>query len=159
MRQAAQVAAMMVRIFMGFPDLPIGWSSFFILSSRPCRPADYGHRTGVSRDEVDVGPRLDNEHRERGENGGDRRDSHRHVSSVTFFLMDERTERPKLAESSARMPAELARTRSQKQESIRPRYTLVRDRRSGSPCGSPRRGCIRRLSNRLLRSILTDERG
>src|SRR6516164_1465993 len=54
--KAAQVAAMMVRIFMGFPDLPIGWSSFFIVSSRPCRPADYGHRTGVSRDEVDVGP-------------------------------------------------------------------------------------------------------
>src|SRR6516225_10336847 len=89
--KAAQVAAMMVRIFMGFPDLPISWSSFFIVSSRPCRPADYGHRTGVSRDEVDVGPRLDNEHRERGENAGDRRDSHRHVESCelrTAVLQD-----------------------------------------------------------------------
>ena len=34
---AAQVAAMMVRIFMGFLLLPLGWSSFFIVSSRPCR--------------------------------------------------------------------------------------------------------------------------
>ena len=41
-----QVAAMMVRIFMGFLHLPIGWSSFFIVSRRP---ADYGHRTGQSR--------------------------------------------------------------------------------------------------------------
>jgi len=32
-----------------------------------------------------------------------------------------------LAESSAWMRAELARRRSQKQETIRPRYTLVRD--------------------------------
>jgi hypothetical protein len=35
----------------------------------------------VSRDEVDVGSRLDNEHRERGENAGDRGDSHPHVES------------------------------------------------------------------------------
>jgi hypothetical protein len=28
-----------------------------------------------------VGPRLDNEHRERGENAGDRGDGHRHVES------------------------------------------------------------------------------
>ena len=35
----------------------------------------------VSRDEISVGPRLDNEHRERGENGRDRGDSHRHVES------------------------------------------------------------------------------
>src|SRR5258706_13341082 len=47
--RAAQVAAMMVRICMGFLLLPIGWSSFFIVSSRPCRHADYGHRTGQSR--------------------------------------------------------------------------------------------------------------
>src|SRR5882757_6947641 len=47
--RAAQVAAMMVRIFMGFLLLLIGWSSFLIVSSRPCRPADYGHRTGQSR--------------------------------------------------------------------------------------------------------------
>src|SRR3989440_1904609 len=33
----------------GLSLLPIGWSSFFIVSSRPCRPADYGHRTGQSR--------------------------------------------------------------------------------------------------------------
>src|SRR6266550_8859707 len=46
--RAAQVAAMIVRIFMGFLLLPIGGSSFFIVSSRPCRPADYGHRTGQS---------------------------------------------------------------------------------------------------------------
>src|SRR5262245_34045003 len=73
---AAQVAAMMVRIFMGFLDLPIGWSSFFIVSSRPCRPADARQHASpssrraplrtpngsVSRDEVDVGSRLDNEH-------------------------------------------------------------------------------------------------
>jgi hypothetical protein len=32
--RAAQVAAMMVRIFMGFLLLPIGWSSFFIVSFR-----------------------------------------------------------------------------------------------------------------------------
>jgi hypothetical protein len=32
--KAAQVAAMMVRIFMGFLLLPIGWCSFFIVSSR-----------------------------------------------------------------------------------------------------------------------------
>ena len=35
--KAAQLAAIMVRIFMGFLLLPIGWSSFFIVSSRPCR--------------------------------------------------------------------------------------------------------------------------
>jgi hypothetical protein len=29
--RAAQVAAMMVRIFMGFLPLPIGWSSFFLV--------------------------------------------------------------------------------------------------------------------------------
>src|SRR5215467_1436278 len=47
--RAAQVAAMMVRIFMGFLDLSVGWPSFFIVSSGLCRPADYGHRTGQSR--------------------------------------------------------------------------------------------------------------
>src|ERR1700688_4944983 len=47
--RTAQVAAMMVRIFMGFLLLPIGWSSFLIVSSGPCRAADYGHRTGQSR--------------------------------------------------------------------------------------------------------------
>src|SRR5690242_14965352 len=47
--RAAQVAAMMVRIFTGFLLLPVGWSSFFIVSSRPCRPADYEYRTGQSR--------------------------------------------------------------------------------------------------------------
>ena len=35
MVRAAQVAAMMVWIFMGFLPLHIGWSSFFIVSSRP----------------------------------------------------------------------------------------------------------------------------
>jgi hypothetical protein len=39
----------MVRIFMGFLLLPIGWPSFFIVSSRPCWPADYRYRTGRSR--------------------------------------------------------------------------------------------------------------
>jgi hypothetical protein len=39
--RAAQVAAMMVRIFMGFLPLPKGWSSFFIVSSRLYRRADY----------------------------------------------------------------------------------------------------------------------
>jgi len=33
--RAAQVAAMMVRIFMDFLLLSIGWSSFFIVTSRP----------------------------------------------------------------------------------------------------------------------------
>src|SRR4051812_33470144 len=33
MATAAQVAAMMVRIFMGFVLLPTGWSLFFIVSS------------------------------------------------------------------------------------------------------------------------------
>src|SRR6478672_2087038 len=33
--RAAQVAAMMVRIFMGFLPLPIGWSSFFIVPPGP----------------------------------------------------------------------------------------------------------------------------
>src|ERR1700754_55279 len=47
--EKAKAAAIMVRIFMGFLLLPIGWSSFFIVSSRPCRPADYGHRTDQSR--------------------------------------------------------------------------------------------------------------
>src|SRR5689334_980755 len=47
--RAEQVAAMMVRTFTGFLLLPVGWSSFVIVSPRPCRPADYGHRTGRSR--------------------------------------------------------------------------------------------------------------
>src|SRR3954453_16504858 len=37
--RAAQVAAMMVRIFMGFLLLPTGWPSFFIVSSRGHRAA------------------------------------------------------------------------------------------------------------------------
>ena len=38
-------------------------------------------RHSVARDEVDVGPRLNDEHRERGENARDRGDSHRRVES------------------------------------------------------------------------------
>ena len=41
MARAKQVAAMMVGIFIGFFLLSLGWSSFLIISSRPCRPADY----------------------------------------------------------------------------------------------------------------------
>src|SRR5215472_9706277 len=89
--RAAQVAAMMVRI-MGFLLLPKGWSSFFIVSSGVAGLPMTDTERSVSRDEVDVGPRLDNEHRERAENARDRGDSHRHVESCkqlrTALLQD-----------------------------------------------------------------------
>jgi hypothetical protein len=71
----------MVRIFMSFSFcLEVGIrSSLFPLDLAGPLIADT--ERSVSRDEVDMRPWLDDEHRERGENAGDGGDNHRHVES------------------------------------------------------------------------------